>query len=95
MTGFFSGTATAMITPFRRDGGVCLDAFGKMIEHDDSVEIDEDIKIRLPGDVYTALGYSSYVTGDSSGRTSSAAKTFVLVISLSPSIFMVNIFYHI
>ncbi len=32
MTGFFSGTATAMITPFRRDGGVCLDAFGKMID---------------------------------------------------------------
>lgn len=48
-------------------------AFGKMIEHDDSVEIDEDIKIRLPGDVYTALGYSSYVTGDSSGRTSSCS----------------------
>ncbi len=32
MTGFFSGIATAMITPFNKDG-VNFDAFGKMIEY--------------------------------------------------------------
>ena len=32
MTGFFSGIATAMITPFK-DGDVNLDEFGKMIEY--------------------------------------------------------------
>lgn len=33
MTGFFNGTATAMITPFYDDGGVNYEAFGNMIEH--------------------------------------------------------------
>ena len=32
MTGFFSGIATAMITPFNKDG-VNFDEFGKMIEY--------------------------------------------------------------
>ena len=32
MTGFFSGIATAMITPFNKHG-VNLDEFGKMIEY--------------------------------------------------------------
>ena len=32
MTGFFSGTATAMITPFGADGGVNFNSFGEMIE---------------------------------------------------------------
>lgn len=33
MTGFFNGTATAMITPFYDGGGVNFDAFGKMIDY--------------------------------------------------------------
>lgn len=33
MTGFFNGTATAMITPFYTDGGVNYESFGKMIEY--------------------------------------------------------------
>lgn len=33
MKGFLKGTATAMITPFTRDGGVNFDAFGRMIEY--------------------------------------------------------------
>ena len=33
MTGFFKGTATAMITPFATDGSVNFDAFAKMIEY--------------------------------------------------------------
>ncbi len=33
MTGFFKGTATAMITPFLAEGGVNFDAFGKMIDY--------------------------------------------------------------
>lgn len=33
MKNFFNGTATAMITPFYKDGGVNFDAFGKMIEY--------------------------------------------------------------
>ena len=32
MTGFFRGSATAMITPFYDDGGVNFEAFGDMIE---------------------------------------------------------------
>ncbi len=32
MTGFFSGTATAMITPFGANGGVNFNSFGEMIE---------------------------------------------------------------
>ncbi len=32
MLNFFNGTATAMITPFGRDGGVNFAAFGKMID---------------------------------------------------------------
>ena len=32
MTGFFSGLATAMITPFYDDGGVNFEAFGRMID---------------------------------------------------------------
>lgn len=32
MKGFFSGTATAMITPFGADGGVNFNSFGEMIE---------------------------------------------------------------
>ena len=32
MTGFFSGTATEMITPFGADGGVNFNSFGEMIE---------------------------------------------------------------
>lgn len=32
MTGFFNGTATAMVTPFK-DGKINFDAFGKMIEY--------------------------------------------------------------
>ena len=33
MKGFFKGTATAMITPFYKDGGVNFEAFGRMIEY--------------------------------------------------------------
>ncbi len=33
MTGFLKGTATAMITPFRADGGVDFGSFGAMIEY--------------------------------------------------------------
>lgn len=33
MTGFLKGTATAMITPFRADGGVDFGSFGDMIEY--------------------------------------------------------------
>ncbi len=33
MKGFIKGTATAMITPFLKEGGVNFDAFGKMIEY--------------------------------------------------------------
>ncbi|MGN0823300.1 MAG: 4-hydroxy-tetrahydrodipicolinate synthase [Candidatus Gallimonas sp.] len=33
MTGFLKGTATAMITPFLKNGGVNFDAFGEMIEY--------------------------------------------------------------
>lgn len=33
MKNFFKGTATAMITPFYKEGGVNFDAFGKMIEY--------------------------------------------------------------
>ena len=33
MTGFFTGTGTAMITPFSADGGINYEAFGKMIEY--------------------------------------------------------------
>lgn len=33
MTGFLKGTATAMITPFRTDGGVDFGSFGDMIEY--------------------------------------------------------------
>lgn len=32
MLNFFNGTATAMITPFTKEGGVNFDAFGKMID---------------------------------------------------------------
>ena len=32
MVGFFKGTATAMVTPFK-DGEVNFEAFGKMIEY--------------------------------------------------------------
>ncbi|HIZ03432.1 MAG TPA: 4-hydroxy-tetrahydrodipicolinate synthase [Candidatus Borkfalkia avistercoris] len=33
MTNFFNGTATAMITPFAKNGEVDFDSFGKMIEY--------------------------------------------------------------
>lgn len=33
MKGFFKGTATAMLTPFYKDGGVNFDAFGKMLDY--------------------------------------------------------------
>ena len=33
MVGFFNGTATAMITPFKKDGSINFDAFAKMIEY--------------------------------------------------------------
>lgn len=33
MTNFFNGTATAMITPFAKDGGIEFDSFGKMIDY--------------------------------------------------------------
>ena len=33
MTNFFNGTATAMITPFAKDGGIDFDSFGKMIDY--------------------------------------------------------------
>lgn len=33
MKGFFKGTATAMITPFYKNGGVNFEAFGKMIDY--------------------------------------------------------------
>ena len=32
MLNFFNGSATAMITPFTKEGGVNFDAFGKMID---------------------------------------------------------------
>ena len=33
MTGFFSGLGTAMITPFKQDGSINFESFGKMIEY--------------------------------------------------------------
>lgn len=33
MTGFFKGTATAMVTPFGADGGINFNSFAKMIEY--------------------------------------------------------------
>lgn len=45
MTGFFNGTATAMITPFYKDGGVNLEAFGKMIDY--QIENGTDVLVIL------------------------------------------------
>ena len=45
MLGFFHGTATAMITPFTREGGVNFEAFGKMIEY--QIENGTDVLVIL------------------------------------------------
>ena len=46
MLNFFNGTATAMITPFGKDGGVNYAAFGRMI----------DFQIENGTDVLVVLG---------------------------------------
>lgn len=43
MTGFFKGTATAMITPFFDNGGVNYEAFGNMIER--QIEAGTDVLV--------------------------------------------------
>ncbi len=45
MLGFFHGTATAMITPFSKDGSVNFGAFGKMIEY--QIENGTDVLVIL------------------------------------------------
>ncbi|MGN0804890.1 MAG: 4-hydroxy-tetrahydrodipicolinate synthase [Candidatus Coproplasma sp.] len=45
MTGFLNGTATAMITPFYKDGGVNFEAFGKMIDY--QIENGTDVLVIL------------------------------------------------
>ena len=45
MLGFFQGTATAMITPFAKDGKVNFAAFGKMIEY--QIENGTDVLVIL------------------------------------------------
>ncbi len=45
MTNFFNGTATAMITPFGKDGGVDFDAFGRMIDY--QIENGTDVLVIL------------------------------------------------
>ena len=45
MTGFFNGTATAMITPFTKDGSVDFAAFGKMIDY--QIENGTDVLVIL------------------------------------------------
>lgn len=45
MLGFFHGTATAMITPFTKEGGVNFEAFGKMIEY--QIENGTDVLVIL------------------------------------------------
>ena len=45
MLNFFNGTATAMITPFAKDGSVNFDAFGRMIEY--QIENGTDVLVIL------------------------------------------------
>lgn len=45
MKGFFNGTATAMVTPFYKDGGVNFDAFAKMIDY--QIENGTDVLVIL------------------------------------------------
>ena len=45
MLGFFQGTATAMITPFAKDGKVNFAAFGKMIDY--QIENETDVLVIL------------------------------------------------
>lgn len=53
MKGFFKGTATAMITPFYTDGGVNLNAFGRMIEYQISSGTDALVILGTTGEPST------------------------------------------
>lgn len=55
MKGFFKGTATAMITPFYKDGGVNLEAFGKMIEYQIAGGTDALVILGTTGEPSTML----------------------------------------
>ncbi len=56
MKGFFSGLATAMITPFRRDGGVNYEAFGRMIEYQIAGGADMLVVLGTTGEPATMSG---------------------------------------
>lgn len=53
MKGFFKGTATAMITPFFKDGGVNFDAFAQMIEYQISAGTDALVVLGTTGEPAT------------------------------------------
>lgn len=53
MTGFFSGTATAMITPFGADGGVNFNSFGEMIERQITADTDMLVILGTTGEPAT------------------------------------------
>ena len=55
MKGFFKGTATAMITPFYKDGGVNFEAFGKMIEYQIAGGTDAIVILGTTGEPSTML----------------------------------------
>ncbi len=55
MKGFFKGTATAMITPFYKDGGVNFEAFGKMIEYQIAGGTDALVILGTTGEPSTML----------------------------------------
>ena len=55
MKGFFNGTATAMITPFYKDGGVNFEAFGKMIEYQIAGGTDALVILGTTGEPSTML----------------------------------------
>lgn len=53
MKGFFKGIATAMITPFYRDGGVDFDAFAQMIDYQISAGCDALVILGTTGEPAT------------------------------------------
>lgn len=53
MTGFFKGTATAMITPFFDNGGVNYEAFGNMIERQIAAGTDVLVVVGTTGEPAT------------------------------------------
>ncbi len=55
MKGFFKSTATAMITPFYKDGGVNFEAFGKMIEYQIAGGTDALVILGTTGEPSTML----------------------------------------